>query len=196
MRFPKAEALPSFIISRQAGSLMNQPIELLSRGLSDPNLRLSQPRIRDPETLPPLVEDVAGLPGSRPRPEVRGAAAIPCPTDRRNPASPRWPRSFGRCALAQGGSRRPPPFGALPAPAAPGKPARKRPLGRGEGKSLGFSLEPWASRARRAAPAEKGQVPALSPSAPPAAGRPFDVPGPAGMRPGYQSPSWIPKVSA
>lgn len=122
--------------------------------------------------------------------------AIPCPTDRRNPASPRWPRSFGRCALAQGGSRRPPPFGAIPAPAAPGKPARKRPLGRGEGKSLGFSLEPWASRARRAAPGEKGRVPALSPSAPPAAGRPFDVAGPAGMRPGYQSPSWIPKVSA
>lgn len=33
---------------------MNQPIELLSRGLSDPSLRRSQPRIGDPETLPPL----------------------------------------------------------------------------------------------------------------------------------------------
>ena len=58
---------------------------------------------------------------------------------------------------------------------------------------------PW-NRGRRGREgqrrAEKGRVPALSPSAPPAAGRPFDVAGPAGMRPGYQSPSWIPKVSA
>lgn len=92
--------------------------------------------------------------------------AIPCPIDRRNPASPRWPRSFGRCALAQGGSRPPPPFGALPAPAAPGKPARKRPLGRGEGKSLGFSLEPWASRARRAAMGRKGPGPRAQPLRP------------------------------
>lgn len=65
-----------------------------------------------------------------------------------------------------GSSRSPPPLGAFPAPAAPGKPARKRPLSRGQGKSLGFSLEPWASRARRAAPGREGPGPRAQPLRP------------------------------
>lgn len=35
-----------------------------------------------------------------------------------------------------------------------------------------------------------------APPAPPVASRPFEVASRAGMQPGYQSPSWIPKVSA
>lgn len=64
---------------------------------------------------------------------------------------------------------------------------------RGPG-GAGRSVPP--ARGSRTAPGREGPVPARGPSAPPAAGRPFDVAGPAGMRPGYQSPSWIPKVSA
>lgn len=64
-------------------------------------------------------------------------------------------------------------------------------LGSGRGHVTWLPLwNRWASRAARTAPRR------AAPSAPPAAGRPFDVAGPAGMQPGYQSPSWIPKVSA
>lgn len=111
---------------------------------------------------------------------------------------PNVPRSSGRCALAQGAlvttSLR--PFGAPPSPAAPGRRARERPLSR---KRAGPLVSP-GSRGRHGREGQRqagtGPVPARGPSAPPAAGSPFDVAGPAGMRPGYQSPSWISKVSA
>lgn len=83
------------------------------------------------------------------------------------------PRSSGRrsCALAQGTPPRhhvpSDPFPPLPHLA--GEPGRD-PEQEG-GASLVFSLEPWASRARRAAPGGAGPVPArpLLPRPPPAA---------------------------
>lgn len=58
------------------------------------------------------------------------------------------------------------------------------------------SLGPTGAREGATTPGRRTESEREAPPAPPAASRPFEVASRAGMQPGYQSPSWIPKVSA
>jgi hypothetical protein len=58
------------------------------------------------------------------------------------------------------------------------------------------SLGPTGAREGATTPGRRTESEREAPPVPPSASRPFEVASRAGMQSGYQSPSWIPKVSA